>query len=356
MYCLSFVQVLMDKSFVTDILASGFNQKLDSFTIHHKQELMDLAVKVPEVLCAAREASTTAIYRNHFNKFKSWCQQMALGYLPAQDITVGLYMTSIIQSCTSAATINQKYYAISWAHDTAGLSNPCKTPFCQLIREGGRRLLAKPKQRKIAMTAEILDRMIEPNTPLGANLLQLRLAAICLLGFAGFLRFQEIVGLRHQDILIKESYIKLFIHKSKTDKYRDGAHVLIARTHSRICPWLWVTAYLRAIGKLEALGYVFRSVTYIKKSDTYKLRTENTPLSYTRSREIFIKRLQALGLDYKRFGLHSLRAGGASAAAKAGLSDRLFQRHGRWKSEGAKDGYIQEDLSTLLSVSNNLGL
>ena len=35
--------------------------------------------------------------------------------------------------------------------------------------------------------------------------------------------------------------------------------------------------------------------------------------------------------------MHSLRAGGATAAANAGVPDRLFKRHGRWKSESAKE-------------------
>ena len=56
------------------------------------------------------------------------------------------------------------------------------------------------------------------------------------------------------------------------------------------------------------------------------------------------------------FGLHSLRSGGASAAAAAGVEDRLFKKHGRWKSENAKDGYIKEALTQRLSVSKNLGI
>jgi hypothetical protein len=38
------------------------------------------------------------------------------------------------------------------------------------------------------------------------------------------------------------------------------------------------------------------------------------------------------------FGLHSLKAGGASTAASAGIADRMFKKHGRWKSDKAKDG------------------
>ena len=43
-------------------------------------------------------------------------------------------------------------------------------------------------------------------------------------------------------------------------------------------------------------------------------------------------------MDPKLFSMHSLRAGIATAAANAVVSDRLFEHHGCWKSESAKDG------------------
>ena len=46
-------------------------------------------------------------------------------------------------------------------------------------------------------------------------------------------------------------------------------------------------------------------------------------------------------MDSKTFGLHSLRAGGASAAANAGVPNWMFKRHGRWHSENGKDGYVK---------------
>ena len=57
-------------------------------------------------------------------------------------------------------------------------------------------------------------------------------------------------------------------------------------------------------------------------------------------RELFLDKLSELGLDPKQFGLHSLRGGWATEAAKAGVPDRLFKGHGQWKSESAKDGYV----------------
>jgi len=73
-------------------------------------------------------------------------------------------------------------------------------------------------------------------------------------------------------------------------------------------------------------------------------------------REVVLDMLSAVGLDQRKFGLHSLRSGGASAAANAGVPDRMFKRHGRWRSENAKDGYIQDALDERLTVSRNLGL
>lgn len=50
-------------------------------------------------------------------------------------------------------------------------------------------------------------------------------------------------------------------------------------------------------------------------------------ISYSWMRELFLSKLSALGYDAKQFGLHNLIAGGASAAANAGVQDRLFKQH-----------------------------
>ena len=93
---------------------------------------------------------------------------------------------------------------------------------------------------------------------------------------------------------------------------------------------------------------------FCKASDSCKLR--NCKLSYTTAREILLSALGKLGLNKKLFDLHSLRSGGATAAATAHVEDRLFKKHGRWKTDRAKDGYIKENISERLSVTKNLGI
>ena len=63
-----------------------------------------------------------------------------------------------------------------------------------------------------------------------------------------------------------------------------------------------------------------------------------------------------VGLDPKSFSWYSFRSGGASAATNGGVSDRMFKRHGRWRSENAKDSYVADSLESQLAVSMFLGL
>ena len=63
-----------------------------------------------------------------------------------------------------------------------------------------------------------------------------------------------------------------------------------------------------------------------------------------------------MGLRPFNFGLHSLKAGGATAAANAKVPHRLFKRHKHWRSEVAKDGNVKNAVQSRLEVSRSLGL
>lgn len=103
--------------------------------------------------------------------------------------------------------------------------------------------------------------------------------------------------------------------------------------------------------KFEEDEFLFKDLTYKKGKTVLK----STSLSYTRVREL-VKEAFSGFIDIKLIGVHSLRSGGATAAANAGIADRLFKRHGRWSSDGAKDGYVKDDLQKRLAVSRSLGI
>ena len=69
------------------------------------------------------------------------------------------------------------------------------------------------------MILDICNRFAGPN----ANLSDLRLATICVTAYTAFLRYNELASLRCCDVSFCDSFVKIYVYKSKTDVYRDGA-------------------------------------------------------------------------------------------------------------------------------------
>ena len=57
--------------------------------------------------------------------------------------------------------------------------------------------------------------------------------------------------------------------------------------------------------------------------------------------------------DLRSLSSHSLRKGGATAAANAGVSEDEIKAHGRWKSDAVK-GYIRRSVALRLAVVGSL--
>ena len=139
-------------------------------------------------------------------------------------------------------------------------------------------------------------------------------------------------------------YVRITFASSKTDVYRDGSSVLLARSGTVTCPYTILSRYFHlAALNFNSTDFVFRNLVYHKSTFSYSLGSR--PNSYTRARELLLNSLADLGFPKSSYGLHSLRSGGT-----------LFKRHGRWKSDRAKDGYVKDNINSLLSVSRSLGL
>ena len=267
-----------------------------------------------------------------------------------------MYLIHLAKTFGSAAKLNEAIYAIGWAHKLAGYPDPCKSPLVDSVKDGGLRMTSKPVVKKDPITPEILCNIVNRYGTSSSDLSDLRISCMCLLAYAGFLRFSELAHVRRSHIVFHDTYFDLHIPTSKTDVLHKGKSLVISRTRKSTCPYAMLRLYLKAANIADSDEcYIFRSLTYCSRSKTYKLRGDR-PLSYTRTREIILDALGNLGLDKSKYGLHSLRSGGASTAANVGVSDRLFKKHGRWVSENAKDGYVHESLDEKLSVTQNLGI
>ena len=116
----------------------------------------------------------------------------------------------------------------------------------------------------------------------------------------------------------------------------------------------WVKSALKYTTDKQYHKYVFRGIKNTKNGQ--KLRKIDKLLSYMTVRGHVLDLLANKTLDPKKFGLYSLRSGGASAAVNLGVNDILFKKHGMWKSDKVKNSYVLKDIESKLSVSRNLGL
>ena len=119
-------------------------------------------------------------------------------------------------------------YGINWAHNLDGFPSPCDSKLVRNVLEAARREFGKPVIKKEPATPEMIlsicNRFAGPN----ANLSDLRLASICVAAYSVFPRYNELASLRCCDVSFCDTFVRIYVFKSKTDVYRDGANVLLA--------------------------------------------------------------------------------------------------------------------------------
>ena len=178
--------------------------------------------------------------------------------------------------------------AVSWLHSTAGLASPMDSPFLRATVEGLQRLLTKPVVKKAPITPTMLDEMVK-DTEKSHSLSDLRLVTACLLAYAGFLWFSELVNVRPCDIKIQRDKLILRIPKSKTDQLRQGDELVISRTGNSTCPVAMLETNLARTGtQLCDHRFLFRPICKTARSET--LRGSGN-ISYTCLRESFRRSL-----------------------------------------------------------------
>ena len=128
------------------------------------------------------------------------------------------------------------------------------------------------------------------------DVLYLRDLTMILLGYEGFLRFNEINKLKCNDIEFKEDHMILKIRKSKTDVYRSGKDVFIAKCSSTACPQSMLYKYLRATEQdVKSDKFLFRPVN--RSKGKAKLLVVNKKMSFTIARECIVGKLRLVAPD-----------------------------------------------------------
>ena len=181
---------------------------------------------------------------------------------------------------------------------------------------------------------------------LPVSLAGLRDRALLLVGFAGAFRRSELVSIDVEDLeTVPEGFV-VHLKRSKTDPYRHGRKVGIPYgTSEKTCPVVALETWL--IVASLATGPVFRAV------DRYGHLRDGRLSGRAVAR--IVKRCAAkAGLDKSQFSGHSLRAGFATSAAVAGVSERAIMKQTGHKSTKMVRRYIRDGQLFQNNAATNL--
>jgi integrase len=148
------------------------------------------------------------------------------------------------------------------------------------------------------------------------------------------------VALDVEDIELVDDGLKVTIRRSKTDQEGEGRIVAVpCGSDPATCPVRSLRRWLDVAGIAE--GAVFRAVN---RGGALTTRRHNGDgrLSARDVARVVKRAARAAGLDAKKLGGHSLRAGLATAAAKSGKSERAIMAQTGHRSPMMVRRYIRD--------------
>lgn len=306
--------------------------------------LAGLADTARDYIGQAKAPATVRAYRSDWRDFTAWAAAHGLAALPAEPSTVALYLSALAGE-RKASTLRRRLSAISQAHKAAG-HQPPKDATLTLTWQGICRTHGTAETGKAAALTADIRAMVE-NLPSG--MLGVRDRALLLLGFAGALRRSELVALDVGDVAFTGAGLVVTIRRSKTDQAGQGQKIGIPHGgHAATCPVRALRAWLDVV-KIGGEGAIFRPVTRHGAVLPSRLSDRAVALAVKRAAE-------GAGLDASQYAGHSLRAGLATSAAAAGVSERVIMAQTRHKSVTVARRYIRDGSLFRENAAGGVGL
>jgi site-specific recombinase XerD len=307
--------------------------------------LAPAAARAEEYFRAAQAENTRRAYASDWRHFSAWCRAAGQGSLPAAPETLVLYLSTLAETA-KVSTLTRRISAISQAHQAAGVETPTAHLAVRKLMAGIRRQKGTAQIGKRPLAAADLRGMLAPLD--SRRILDVRNRALLLAGFAGAFRRSELVNLDITDVEFNREGLIVNIRRSKTDQEGQGRRVGIPYgSNPATCPVQALEAWLAVLGADG--GPLFRGINRHGHLAGRRLTPQSVAL--------IIKRLAAqAGMEVKDLAGHSLRAGLATAAAAAGVSERAIMAQTGHRSLATLRKYIREGSLFLENAAAKVGL
>lgn len=316
-----------------------------------------LAALAPELDAAAgyagqaRAANTLRAYASDLRSFAAWCSARGVVAVPAHRsealppeartlagdasaAIVASYLGALADAGRTVATIRRALSSIAQAFKGAGVDSPASHRVVRETTAGIVRTLGAAPRVKAPFLPEALRAAARAPATGRSDLGALRDRALLAVGFAGGFRRSALVALDVADLVFCAEGVKVTIRRDKTDQEGLGRTIgLPLASAPEACPVRTLRAWLDA-AKIDA-GPVFRAVDKSGRASAARLSDRAVAL-------VVKGAATRAGLDASTVAGHSLRAGFATAAARAGKSDRAIMRTTGHRSRAMVDRYVRE--------------
>lgn len=294
--------------------------------------LAPTASRARSYIDASRSPATLRAYRSDWAHFEAWCDGHHVVALPAEPAVVAMYLTGLADSGDfKASTMSRRLVSIAQAHKAAGHKSPTSDETVRLVNAGIRRTIGTAERVVKAISTEEIRKMVATcdEDPAG-----IRDRALLLLGFAEALRRSEIAALDVGDIEQTGDGLVVTLRRSKMDQEAAGRRVGVPYgSNPATCPVRAYRAWVEAAGLVQ--GPVFRPVDRHGNIGDGRITDRGVAL-------VVKRRAESAGMDPVEVSGHSLRAGLATAAAAAGVPERVIAQTTGHKSMTVLRRYIRE--------------
>ena len=171
------------------------------------------------------------------------------------------------------------------------------------------------------------------------------------LSYSLLLRNDELRHLSCKHLVLNDVGLTVNIVSSKTDVFRKGKKLFLARQDSKNSVVSLLERYLNAGSlKPDDNSFLFGNVVKCNCKDVID---GSKPLTYNQCRDILLAKIENVGCNSKAFGTHSFRSGGASSLAPK-VSPFELQLCGRWADARSLRNYVEVSEERRYEISRNL--
>jgi integrase len=278
----------------------------------------------------ARAEATKKAYRTDWAEFTAWAHHKGLATLPAEPLTVICYIVELA-GAAKTSTIARRLVSIGEYHRAARCPSPADDVELQAVWAGIRHEHGTAPDVAEPISVVLLRAMIARLPPTARGK---RDQALLLVGFAAALRRSELVALDRADIAERREGLVVNVRRSKTDQEGAGRRVGVPYGSTpATCPVRALEAWCQA-ARIEE-GPLF--VTFDRRGRITPNRLHPSAVNRVVQRSV-----AATGVSPAGYSAHSLRAGLATAAAAAGVSERAIMVQTGHRSLTVARGYIRE--------------